>query len=66
MKNLGEEEKKKKDSIEELERRELNCAENLSAASEVELSSCCKNRQEELGRGRTVHGGMIGPSSFFL
>jgi hypothetical protein len=30
------------------------------------LSSCCRNRQEELGRGRTVHGGTIGPSSFFL
>jgi len=33
---------------------ELSCAENFSAASQVELSSCCKNRQEELGRGRTV------------
>ncbi len=38
----------------------------FSAASEVEWSSCCKNREEELGGGRTVHEGTIGPSSFFL
>ncbi len=39
---------------------------NFSAASEVELSSCCRDREEELRGGRSVHGGMIGLSSFFL
>jgi hypothetical protein len=38
----------------------------FSATSEVEWSSCCKNREEELGGRRTVHEGTIGPSSFFL
>ncbi len=38
----------------------------FSAASEVELSSCCSDRQEELGRGRTVHGGRSNPLLSFL
>jgi hypothetical protein len=38
----------------------------FSVASEVELSSCCSDRQEELGRGRTVHGERSDPLFSFL
>jgi hypothetical protein len=46
--------------------KSLAGTENFSVACEVELSSCCWSRQEELGRGRAIHEGMIIPSSFLI